>query len=47
MLESTDWQGGLRDRVLVASGEQRQCVEPAVEAVVKAIRANIFPIHNI
>ena len=47
MLESTDWQGGLRDRVLAVSGEQRQCVEPVVGAVVKAIRANIFPIHNI
>ena len=47
MLESTDWQGGLRDRVLAVSSEQRQSVEPAVEAVVEAVKANIFPIHGL
>lgn len=47
MLESTDWQGGLRDRTLVISESQRQTVVPAVEATIKAVKANIFPIHKI
>lgn len=47
MLESTDWQGGLRDRTLVISQSQRQTVVPAVEATIKSIKANIFPIHKL
>jgi acetoin utilization deacetylase AcuC-like enzyme len=47
MLESTDWQGGLRDRVLAVSSQQRDAVMPAVEATIEAIKANIFPIHGL
>jgi acetoin utilization protein AcuC len=47
MLESTDWQGGLRDRVLAVSSQQRDAVMPAVEATIEAIKANIFPIHRL
>lgn len=47
MLESTDWQGGLRDRVLAVSSQQRELVLPAIEATIEAIKTNIFPIHGL
>lgn len=47
MLESTDWQGGLRDRVLSVTNEQRETVLPALEASIKTIKAKIFPIHGL
>ncbi len=47
MLESTDWQGGLRDRTLAVSSQQRDAVMPAIEATIEAIKANVFPIHGL
>jgi acetoin utilization protein AcuC len=47
MLASTDWQGGLRDRVIVVSNQQQNTVPPAVDDVIEAVKTNIFPIHNL
>lgn len=47
MLESTDWQGGLRDRELPVTNAQREMVLPALEASVQTIRAKVFPIHGL
>lgn len=47
LLESTEWQGGLRDRALAVSESQRKTVVPAVQATIKTIKANIFPIHGL
>jgi len=47
MLESTDWSGGLRDRQLPPSPQQRRNVLPEIEAVIKAIKTNIFPLHGL
>lgn len=47
MLESTDWQGGLRDRAFAVSQTQREMVVPAVEATIEAVKANVFPIHKL
>ena len=47
MLESTEWQGGLRDRTLAVSEPQRQTVTPAIEATIEGLKANIFPIHGL
>ncbi len=47
MLESTDWSGGLRDRQLPVTPEQQREVLPLIEATVKAVKANIFPIHGL
>jgi acetoin utilization protein AcuC len=47
MLENTDWQGGLRDRVLVPSQAQRHTIEPAVETVIKSVKKHIFPHHGL
>jgi acetoin utilization protein AcuC len=47
MLESTDWQGGLRDRILVISSQQRDAVVPQVDATIETVRANVFPFHGL
>lgn len=47
MLGSTDWQGGLRDRTLAVSNQQRDAVVSALEATIKAVKANVFSIHGL
>lgn len=47
MLESTDWQGGLRDRELAVSDQQRQQVLPVLDASIETIKAKVFPIHGL
>jgi acetoin utilization protein AcuC len=47
MLGNIDWQGGLRDKMLAVSSQQRAAVIPAVEAVIEAIKATVFPIHGL
>ena len=47
MLESTDWQGGLRDRTLAISEQQRKMVFPAVEKVIEKVKENVFKIHGL
>ncbi len=47
MLESTDWQGGLRDRALAVTAEQRQNVEPAIDGVIDYVQEKVFPIHGV
>jgi acetoin utilization protein AcuC len=47
LLESTEWQGGLRDRALAVTESQRETVTPAIEATIRKIKATIFPIHGL
>lgn len=47
MMESTDWQGGLRDRELAVTDEQRQAVLPALDASIDIIKAKVFPVHGL
>ena len=47
MLENTDWQGGLRDRVFLPDQARRQMIEPAVDAVIESVRKNIFTYHGL
>ncbi len=47
MLETTDWQGGLRDRTLVPEQKQVESVNPAVDASIRTVRDLVFPIHGI
>lgn len=47
MLQSTDWQGGLRDRALPVTNEQREMVLPALEASIEALKAGVFPLHGL
>jgi acetoin utilization protein AcuC len=46
-LQSTEWQAGLRDRALAVTEQQKNAVEPAIEAVIKKIKKTVFPIHGI
>ncbi len=47
MLQSTDWQGGLRDRELPVTNQQREMVLPALETSIETIRAKVFPLHGL
>ena len=47
MLESTDWQGGLRDRDFVVRNQQREIVLPGIEATIESLKTNVFPIHGL
>jgi acetoin utilization protein AcuC len=47
MLGSTDWQGGLRDRAIAVSEQQRERVLPVIEATIESVKTNVFPIHGL
>jgi acetoin utilization protein AcuC len=47
MLQSTDWQGGLHDREVPVTTQQRETVLPALEASLEMVKAKIFPIHGL
>lgn len=47
MLESTDWLGGLRDRVLIADRQRQPAIDAALEATVETVRANVFRYHGL
>ncbi len=40
-------QGGLRDRTLAISNQQRDAVLPAIEAAIEAVEANVFSLHGL
>jgi acetoin utilization protein AcuC len=47
MMESTDWQGGFRDRELVVNNQQRDTVAPAVDEGIQSVKAHVFPYHGL
>lgn len=47
MLESNEWAGGLRDRVLVQDDSQKEAVDEIVDAVIETVKNNVFAIHGI
>ena len=47
MLESVEWRGGLRDRVLAVAPAQRDAVAPAVAATIAAVREKLFGFHGL
>ena len=47
MLQSTDWQGGLRDREVPVANQQREMVLPALQATLDTLKAKVFPIHGL
>jgi acetoin utilization protein AcuC len=47
MLASTEWAGGLRDRALPVTAEQRRSVEPELLATIEAVTKNIFRHHGL
>ena len=47
MLASSEWAGGLRDRVLPVSAEQRQVVELELNQSVGKVIETVFPYHGL
>jgi acetoin utilization protein AcuC len=47
LLESAEWGGGLRDRVLASHGGQRDAVDRAIEATIRKLKSILFPIHRL
>jgi acetoin utilization protein AcuC len=47
MLESTEWQGGLRDRALPVNADQQAAVLPELETTIQSIRQQVFPLHGL
>jgi hypothetical protein len=47
MLESTDWQGGLRDRHLPVTKQQRDAVLPALANSIRTLKTLVFPTHGL
>lgn len=47
MLETTEWLGGLRDRILLSDAGIRERVDQEVDALIRRIRETVFPIHNL
>jgi len=43
LLGSSEWAGGLRDRVLPVTEEQRQAVEPELSRAIQRLRTNLSP----
>jgi acetoin utilization protein AcuC len=47
MLQSTEWSGGLRDRILALDEGHCEAVDTAVDATVQYLIQNVFPYHSI
>ncbi len=47
LLSSAEWKGGLRDRVLLSDGGQRQAVDQAVALILENTKRLLFPIHGL
>ena len=47
MLQTNDWQGGLRDRELVIPKSQRDFVLPIVGQTIEKVKANVFKYHGL
>jgi acetoin utilization protein AcuC len=47
MLGSSEWAGGLRDRQLPVSAEQRAAVTPEIQATLQNVQQHVFPHHGL
>ena len=47
MLQTTEWQGGLRDRFLPVNSQQRDAVMPALTATLDTLKSTLFPLHGL
>jgi acetoin utilization protein AcuC len=47
LLESTEWQGGFRDRRIAVGQSQREAVIPIIDETIKKLKETIFPIHGL
>jgi acetoin utilization protein AcuC len=47
ILAGADGEGELRDKAAAVSSQQRNIVMPAIEATIEAVKAKVFPYHNL
>jgi acetoin utilization protein AcuC len=47
MMETTDWQGGLRDRMLRGDAARTARCREQVDGTIERLRSTLFPIHGI
>jgi acetoin utilization protein AcuC len=47
LLETTEWTGGLRDRMLLSDAGRRSAVDREVDAMLRRVRRTVFPLHGI
>lgn len=47
MLASSEWVGGLRDRALAVTLDQRRAVEPELNATIEKLTNTVFRLHSI
>jgi len=47
MLQSMEWSGGLRDRVLPMDEQHCEAVETAIQATIRSLTRNVFEYHGI
>jgi hypothetical protein len=47
MLETTEWLGGLRDRILITDAGIRDTVDAEIQRVTQYIKDNVFPFHGL
>jgi hypothetical protein len=47
MLANTEWAGGLRDRTLAVTAEQRRAVEPELQTTIKNVINHVFQFHGL
>jgi acetoin utilization protein AcuC len=47
MLQTTEWQGGLRDRELPVNSQQRDSVMPALTTTLDTLKSTLFPLHGL
>ena len=47
MLQSTEWAGGLRDRIVVVDEEHCDAVDAALQTTLKYLIQHVFPCHGI
>ena len=47
LLESTDWYGGLKDRILVSDEQQRKSVDPEISSIIGKVKSSLFPLHGL
>jgi len=47
LLQSAEWKGGLRDRVLISDGGHRQAVDEAIAITLENAKRLLFPLHGL
>jgi acetoin utilization protein AcuC len=47
MLANTEWAGGLRDRTLAVTAEQRRAVEPDLQTTIQYLLNHVFQFHGL